>query len=585
MPNEIQRVNYHTGLFLEEAEFKLEQNYHLLMRRRLNYALFTPGVLYGLSLSLNSQTHELTVNPGMAIDEITVENGETISREIIVINPHKENLFGLTGDVWITICHDPIKTDKKPPTNLDSRITENYKVETLTSEPKPLRDKILLAKIKIGETFSNREPIQKSALKLWNIPTPVVTRFFPEEGKPKDAVEIHGGHFIGTTQLLFADESAEFEVWSDTLIKAKVPENASTGKIRVISPVGYDDSDTDFILKLEPTITDFDPKKTNIGAYVLITGTNLTGATNITFGDRSAEFQVDSSTRITAKVPVNTPTHCKITVTTPAGSVSSTADFEVLHPIIPQPKITDFDPKAGVIGTVVKITGTSFTNASKVLFGNVPSNFILNSDTQITTSVPSGAATGRIAVVTLCGIAISSTEFKVNIPAPKITSFEPGKGTIGTRIEIKGLNFLGKNLQVVFVLKETAIEGESGISRMEERPAEHIEAERSGIGIMRMPVAARTIGTMGTGGGVVRRTFETAETVGRFFEREETEFPLVINSVTDTTVAVTIPRIKLIEDRESFFRTLQTVDILIRVRTDSGQDTSKEPFQLKLIRG
>ena len=69
MAKEIKRVNYYTGLFLGEEEFIDEQNYHLMMRRRLNYVLFTPGVLYGLEIDYTGD--KLTVYPGLAIDEFS----------------------------------------------------------------------------------------------------------------------------------------------------------------------------------------------------------------------------------------------------------------------------------------------------------------------------------------------------------------------------------------------------------------------------------------------------------------------------------------------------------------------------------
>jgi hypothetical protein len=61
----------------------------------------------------------------------------------------------------------------------------------------------------------------------------------------------------------------------------------------------------------------------------------------------------------------------------------------------------------------VVLTGKSFTQATAVKFGTKTATFTVNSDTQITTTVPTGAITGKISVTTPGGTANSSTTFTV----------------------------------------------------------------------------------------------------------------------------------------------------------------------------
>jgi len=57
----------------------------------------------------------------------------------------------------------------------------------------------------------------------------------------------------------------------------------------------------------------------------------------------------------------------------------------------------------------------SFTQTADVTFGGVKStHWAVNSDTQVTATVPSGAATGKIAITTLGGTAQTVTPFTVN---------------------------------------------------------------------------------------------------------------------------------------------------------------------------
>jgi len=77
--------------------------------------------------------------------------------------------------------------------------------------------------------------------------------------------------------------------------------------------------------------------------------------------------------------------------------------------------VLSFSPTSGAVGTVVTITGTEFTGASKVTFGGVAApTFTVNSATQITATVPTGAKTGKIGITTNGVTGSSKTNFTVN---------------------------------------------------------------------------------------------------------------------------------------------------------------------------
>jgi uncharacterized repeat protein (TIGR03803 family) len=144
-----------------------------------------------------------------------------------------------------------------------------------------------------------------------------------------------------------------------------------------------------------------------VGQTVEIIGQGLTGTTSVEFGAGTAAFTVVSDTYMTAVVPGNgTTTHVK--VVTPTGALVSNKVFRVI------PTITSFTPTTGIIGTTVVITGTSLTQTSRVTFGGVAATaFTVNSDTQVTVTVPTGAITGKIAITTPGGTATSSAAFTV----------------------------------------------------------------------------------------------------------------------------------------------------------------------------
>lgn len=79
-----------------------------------------------------------------------------------------------------------------------------------------------------------------------------------------------------------------------------------------------------------PTITSFTPTSGTVGTSVVITGTQLTGATAVTFGGVSATtINVNSRTQITTTVPGGALTG-PIVVTTPGGTGTSTTNFTVV---------------------------------------------------------------------------------------------------------------------------------------------------------------------------------------------------------------------------------------------------------------
>jgi len=71
------------------------------------------------------------------------------------------------------------------------------------------------------------------------------------------------------------------------------------------------------------------PTSAVLGARVTILGTNLTGATIVSFAGTAAIFTVVSSTEITTTVPAGATTG-KVRVVTPGGTFSSDVKFRVV---------------------------------------------------------------------------------------------------------------------------------------------------------------------------------------------------------------------------------------------------------------
>ena len=228
------------------------------------------------------------------------------------------------------------------------------------------------------------------------------------------------------------------------VVLAPSPAAATQARLMVEAADNYffDISNTNFTIAAPapgPTITTFTPKGGQAGTVVTVLGSNFTGATQVTFnGTAATVFTVNSATQITVTAPVGVTTG-PIGVVTPAGTATSATPFTVGSP----PVITSFTPGSGYVGSSVVLTGTGFTGATQVTFnGTVATAVTVNSDTQITVTVPAGASTGPIGVTTPVSTGFSATNFTV-IPAPVISAFTPTRGVAGTPVVITGFYFTG----------------------------------------------------------------------------------------------------------------------------------------------
>ncbi|MBG8554194.1 RCC1 domain-containing protein [Hymenobacter guriensis] len=239
---------------------------------------------------------------------------------------------------------------------------------------------------------------------------PLISSFTPTSGTAGTEVSFTGRFFTNITGVTFNGvAAASFAVNSSTLMKATVPVGATTGPISVTNANGTGTSTTNFTLPA-PTISSFTPTSGVVGDNVVITGTSFFQVSAVRFNGLAAPgFVVNSGTQITVPVPAGA-TSGVITVTTPSGTGTSADNFSILSPLI-----SSFTPSSGASGTGVVITGSNFTGTTAVRFnGLTASSFVVNSSTQITVPVPTGAISGAIAVTTPSGTGTSADSFTTN---------------------------------------------------------------------------------------------------------------------------------------------------------------------------
>jgi hypothetical protein len=265
------------------------------------------------------------------------------------------------------------------------------------------------------------------------VPPPRITSFTPTTGLFGTVVDIRGSNFTGAIWVQFNSRYAEFTLDSDSEIHTTVPDGTTTGPISVTTSSGTGSSTSSFTVPT-PTISSFTPTSGPFGTRVDILGTNFSWATIVTFHGTRAEFTIDSDSEIHATVPTGASTGW-ISVAGTSGSAMSASSFAVDGGA---PAITSITPMSGPAGTSVDIRGSNLTGATSVTFGNNAATFTVDSDSELHTTVPSGATNSYITVVTPVGSITAGSLFLVNASPPTISSFTPASGAIGTTVRILG---------------------------------------------------------------------------------------------------------------------------------------------------
>ena len=179
------------------------------------------------------------------------------------------------------------------------------------------------------------------------------------------------------------------------------------------------------------------------GTSVTITGVDLSAATDVKFGARSAaSFTVDSETSITAVSPSGAGA-VDVTAEVAGGTTATSASDRFGY----VPAVSSVAPSVGrpAGGTVVTITGSAFAEVTAVRFGHTnAASYVVDSESQITAVSPASAGTAEVTVETAGGTSphVPGDHFSY-VPHAIIDGVAPfhGPPSGGTEVTITGANF------------------------------------------------------------------------------------------------------------------------------------------------
>ncbi len=191
---------------------------------------------------------------------------------------------------------------------------------------------------------SNKGGTSFGAAKQFTTPAlpPSVTALAPDAGLTTGgtSVKITGSGFVGVSAVRFGSSSAaSFTVNSPTSITATSPSGSGVVDVTVTTPLGTStagpaDKFTYVKAGKQPSVKKISPAEgpTTGGANVTITGKGFTGVTAVTFGSTPASaYTVNSATSILATAPAGSAGTTHVTVTTPNGSNSSSAESKFVY--------------------------------------------------------------------------------------------------------------------------------------------------------------------------------------------------------------------------------------------------------------
>ncbi|MFN0096651.1 MAG: IPT/TIG domain-containing protein [Dehalococcoidia bacterium] len=286
------------------------------------------------------------------------------------------------------------------------------------------------------------------------VAAPTVDFISPVSGSTEggEIVTITGAGFGGLVNVRFDGAPAEVVSSSATEVRVRAPAHAA-GRVhvRVTAALGtsLEVPGDDYTYIGRPTVTSISPRtgSTGGGATVTIEGTNLTGATSVAFGDRTAVPTETSPTALTVIAPPHPAGVVHLRVTTPYGTSPATVNDDFTY--VSTPVVLGITPQSGSTagGTVVTISGHGFTGAWSVDFGGtsvVPNSV---SDSRIlVTSPPHAAGLVHLRVTGPSGTSASTAADNFTYEdAPVVSGVSPRTGSTagGTLITISGRGFAG----------------------------------------------------------------------------------------------------------------------------------------------
>lgn len=284
----------------------------------------------------------------------------------------------------------------------------------------------------------------------------VINTIDPLTGHKDDPISIFGQNFYAIDKVRFDQVEADFTVIDDGQIIAYVPTSAGSGNIFVESQSRQSTGEFNGPFIPFPRISSFTPLTGVSQDQIIIKGNNFSGVSGVLFNNiQSSSITVVDNTGVYATVPDGN-SRGFITLQANSGVSTDTSDEWKLHAVF-----QSVTPSSGQVDTPLVIGGSGFYSTTLIEEGSstylvgfggedITANFAINSTTQLTGNVPSGAASGFLYVYDNDGsVRQSDVTFNILHSAPVLDALAPSSGISGQYVSVSGRNLFNINAVTV----------------------------------------------------------------------------------------------------------------------------------------
>ncbi|MBL0359314.1 MAG: hypothetical protein IPP72_21720 [Chitinophagaceae bacterium] len=247
---------------------------------------------------------------------------------------------------------------------------------------------------------------------------PTISAVFPSSATANTPVVIKGVNLKNVNRVQFGTRVAtNFNPSSntDSSVTVSVPDSMPLGEtfiqVYLNDGAGYDAYKFTVLLTPPvPKINSVTPATGLPGDVVTIAGINFSLVRSVKFAGINAAFAptADTNTEMKVTIPWNAIGGNQfITLTNLNGSDSIAFNVNL------KPVVTSFSPTSVGAGDVVTVRGYRFNGASSVTLGAVSTVFNVLNDSTLTFTVPAGALSGNLTIVTPNGTGVSGSAVTV----------------------------------------------------------------------------------------------------------------------------------------------------------------------------
>ncbi|MCC6749712.1 MAG: IPT/TIG domain-containing protein [Deltaproteobacteria bacterium] len=226
---------------------------------------------------------------------------------------------------------------------------------------------------------------------------PAVKAYSPTGGPPGTTVTLEGTDLTADAQVLLAGQKLKvLRRRIPTAIVAKLPEDARTGTLVVVSRSGTWSSTTTFEVAQFPTLSAVVPLKGTAGSRIALSGQNFHKGMGVRLGEAEARVLSVSATKAVVELPAEASTG-RLALVSRGRTIASAVTFTVEER--PAELAFTFAPAVAKRGAEVTLTLTPPRYEVAVFFDDRPlPRRVLQGGKTVIITVPSDARTGQLEV-------------------------------------------------------------------------------------------------------------------------------------------------------------------------------------------